>query len=137
MFHVSRVCIIYLLAVTVSPLGTSFEEEFEHIDAARWTVENGKSVCIFGECAHIDKRNVKFGTQKDEHAGMAQIRFRNGCNGNHCCSNSLNKCTDYITGQISSTQRYGFGTYIWQGIAIKDFAGIQNIEFDEKSWISR
>jgi len=94
----------------------NFEDDFHDFNPDRWRIDNDHRHCGNGiGCMFASNDNMHYlsnppvdGTPQQTNELM--ITMRNDCDEKHCCEND-HTCTDYTSGQLTSTGVYGHGTF--------------------------
>lgn len=95
--------------------GVEFVDSFKYFSEGTWHKDHAWRNCGPGGdgCMYALDENLRYVTNesgpKDERNEL-KISMRNDCDGSFCCPNE-NHCTDYTSGQITSTRAYSHGAF--------------------------
>jgi len=108
------VCVLGDFAIYES--NQNFEDDFHDFDSDRWRMDNDHRHCGNGiGCMFASNDNLHYMSNppvqgKPQKTNELMITMRNDCDEKHCCEND-HTCTDYTSGQLTSTGVYGHGTF--------------------------
>jgi len=111
--------LIYLLSPALSENlsseGVEFVDSFKYFSEGTWHKDHAWRHCGPGGdgCMYALDENLRYITNEigsREERNELKISMRNDCDGSFCCPTE-NHCTDYTSGQITSTQAYSHGAF--------------------------
>jgi len=89
-----------------------FQDFFNNFDASKWRKDFGNRHCGNQSpvgCVWTKRENLEYESDVLTPGGL-RISLRNDCEEDYCCV-SETQCTSYTSGQLTSRNLYGYGTY--------------------------
>ena len=102
--------------------GRSFEDSFKRFEPSKWRTDIGTKHCgssSIGGCIWTSRDNVRYISgppvkERPWESSEMTISMRNDCHEEYCCRENSGRssyCTDYTSGQMTSTDSYGYGSF--------------------------
>jgi len=100
----------------------SFSDDFRSLRSQQlWAIHHDYITCTESQCVYLDKLNVK--RHKPNPLGILSLNFKNDCYGIHCqttVEQSLGRFTPFSSGKITSSYKYGYGSFRFRSLAVQD-----------------
>jgi len=95
--------------------GGNFQDSFKHLERSFWRLDQGTRHCNGINCIYSTPQNLRIVSNAEQENPLRKdellITMRNDCEEQKYCCRDASECTSYTSGQISSNQMFGYGSY--------------------------